>query len=281
MPGPCRGRSDLVAILCHSQCKCSEIMNADYGCDYWSSTQYAYHMYNRSNQLFNDVQKVNVYNQVNSLVKESTGGDYQGHLTYPSSYESSNSFQQVKEEPGVYNTCAYNNINQSYSNVDGQTNNSISPPPINHGFTNNLSQFDSCRQTYNSLATSLAANDSRPSSTFDDGDDSVDKLKTDDSPALRALLTRPAGKKIAYNYSDVHKHTQGLYQKQQFDGGFDEPKIERRFSDELQDKNTNDEPKLGDDNIAAVQSNFYPWMKSTHGNYSITIIFRNVLQTCL
>lgn len=244
-------------------------MNAEYGCEYWPSSQFPYHMYNRSNQFFNNEHKVNVYNPVNNLVKESTGGDYQGHLTYPPPYE--NSFQQVKEEPGVYNTCAYTNINQSYSNVDGQTNNSISPPPINHGFTNNLSQFDSCRQAY-SLATTLAANDSRASSTFDDGDDSVEKLKTDDSPALRALLTRPDDKKITHNYSDLHKNTHGLYQKHQFEDAFDESKDDRRFSDEMQDKNTDEKTKI-DDSISALQTNFYPWMKSNGKYFHINYFF--------
>lgn len=239
-------------------------MSAEFSCDYWATAQYAYH-YNRSNQFYNESQKVNA---------AGTGGDYQGQLPYP------NSFEQVKEEP-AYNTCAYTNINQTYSNLD----NSISPPPINHGFTNNLSHFDSCRQAYTSLATSLSTNDSRPSSTFVDEADSPGKVQpTNDSPALRALLTRPEGKKTTYNYSNLHKSAQEANQEQEFDGRtFNEPKSQR-FDSEDGEKNTEEEQKKGDEAMASLYNTFYPWMKTSHGNCFIVfskILTDIVLKKCI
>ncbi|KAJ8985802.1 hypothetical protein NQ317_016309 [Molorchus minor] len=245
--------------------------STEFNCEYWNmSNQYAYNAY-RHNQFFNDPQKVSDYPSTqNSLMKEDTPGSYQGHLTYPFMNDVPSSYG-IKEEP-TYNTCRFN-INQTYSNLDTQTDNSISPPPMNHNLTHNLNQFDSCRQAYNSLVATLSPNDSSPSSTLNDCDDSPTKIKTDDSPALRALLTKPSGKKINYDYSDLHKIPHDAYQKTCIDnGGYngacknqeDEYNCDDQTASSFnRDKGTSDE-QSGEDNLATLQGNFYPWMRSTH-----------------
>lgn len=230
-------------------------------CDYWSTNPYMYQqMYNRSNQFYNENSKVNNYN--------GTGASYQDHqVGFPSMYlNGSTTSCQVKEE-SAYNTCRYD-INQSYSNVDEQTDNSISPPPINHTFTNNLNQFDSCRQVYTSLATTLSTNESIPSSTVNDRDDSPVKIETGESPsALRALLNQPDGKKITYDYRNLHNSMAEAYQKPtSFNEAYSVCRDDKDFKSDTKDlyskdKVTNDNRCSGED-LAAVQNNFYPWMKS-------------------
>lgn len=203
---------------------------------------------------------------MNNLIKDGAGGSYQAHqAAYPSMYVTESTSYQVKEE-SAYNTCRYN-INQSYSNGDAHTDNSISPPPINHDFTNNLNQFDSCRQAYTSLATSLSTNDSRPSSTVNDTDDSPMKMDTGDSPsALRALLNKPGGKKISYDYKNLHNSTQESYQNPTFNEAYPACRDEKAFNKDAKDlygkdKVANDN-QCGDEDLTVVQNNFYPWMKT-------------------
>ncbi|KAJ8936013.1 hypothetical protein NQ314_012527 [Rhamnusium bicolor] len=249
--------------------------STEFNCDYWNtSNQYAYHAY-RSNQFYNDSQKLSTYVPPNNLTKEDAAGSYQGHLAYP--FMNDVPPYNIKEEP-TYNTCRFN-INQTYSNLDTQTDNSISPPPMNHNFTHNLNRFDSCRQPYNnSLVVSLSPNDMSPSSTLNDSDDSPSKMKVDDSPALRALLNKPGGKKITYDYTDLHKTTHDEYQKACFDNnGYNnasKPQEDSEYncddkdlSSFKKDKNLPEE-QSGDDNLATMQSNFYPWMKSSHADLS-------------
>lgn len=231
--------------------------STEFNSDYWANNAYAYHhLYNRSNQYYNDESKIHNYTPLstNNLVKDScTGGSYhQAHQTaYSSLYDSSS--YPVKEE-SAYNTCRYN-INQSYSNVDAQTDKSISPIPINHPFTNNINQFDSCRQGYSSLAASLSTNDSRPSSTVNDPDDSPVKIETGNSPsALRALLNKPCGK-ITYDYTNLHNSTQESNQK-----------FNELYSSDNKDiygkEKVKKDNQSGNEDLAAVQNNIYPWMKS-------------------
>lgn len=246
--------------------------STDFNCDYWSTNQYAYHhMYNRSNQFYNENLKVNNYVPLSTdnLIKDDTGGSYSPHqAVYPSTYmnESTTSYH-VKEE-SAYNTCRYN-INQSYSNVDAQKDNSISPPPINHAFTNNLNQFDSCRQAYTSLATSLSTNDSRPSSTVIDSDDSPVKREATDSPsALRALLSKPGGKKISYDYTNLHNSTLESYKNATFNEVYPDKDFNKDTKDIYgKEKVTNDNRNCGE-HLTVVQNNFYPWMK-TNGKLDV------------
>lgn len=232
--------------------------STEFNSDYWSNNPYAYHFYNRSNQFFNEVSKHNnsAPLSTNNLFKDGTGGSYQENQeAYSSTYMNESTSYGVKEEP-VYNTCRYS-INQGYSNVDAQTDKSISPPPINHSFTNNINQFDSCRQGYTSLATSLSSNDSRPNSTINESDDSPVKIDTGESPsALRALLSKPDGK-IAYDYSNLHSSAQETYQKSQFNEVFNSD-TKALYGKEKVSNNSNQ----GGDELAGLQNNFYPWMKS-------------------
>lgn len=245
----------------------------DYSCDYYN--QYAYHAY-RQNHFFPDHERVNSFASHTGNHRHSSE-HFQNH-----NYNFMNEIptSSVKDEP-AFSNCRYN-INQSYSNHDAQTENSITPPPvINHTFTNNLSHFDSCGQAYRSLATSLSPNESRPTSNNDSGVDSPPKLKVDDSPALRALLNKPEGKKIVYDYTDLHKPEPAVFE----DGA--RSRGESSFNPNCEDKdllgygnnNVVDEKSGGEDNLAGVQ-NFYPWMKSVHGNRAI-ILFLNIIDIAL
>ncbi|KAJ8956433.1 hypothetical protein NQ318_010746 [Aromia moschata] len=248
--------------------------STEYNCDYWNmNNQYSYNAYtSRSNQFFNEPPKADDYAlSHSSLMKENPPGMYQGHLS--SSLMNDAQPYSVKEEP-TYNTCRFN-INQTYSDLDIRTDNSISPPPMNHNFTHNLNQFDSCRQAYKSLVATMSPNDSSPSSTLNDSDDSPSKVKSDDSPALRALLSKPGGKKIAYDYSNLHKiPTHDAYQKACFDnsGYNNASKFQKDGEYNCDDQDLAQfnkdkrmtEEQSGEDNLAAMQSNFYPWMKSSY-----------------
>lgn len=267
MPGPCRGLRDRFScnfISLGVGAKCSvEVMSAstDFNSDYWSTNAYAYHhMYNRQ-QFYPDESKANNYAALsNNLVKDGTGGSFNTHQSgYPTSFVNDLSSYQVKGE-SVYNTCRY--INQGYSNVDARTDKSISPPPINHTFTNNLNQFDSCRQGYTSLATSLSSNDSRPSSTVNECDDSPVKTETSEAPsALRALLSKPGGK-IPYDYTNLHNTMQEGHQRTFNDVYNDESKAKNKATSDGQG---------GGEDLTVVQNNFYPWMK-TNGEFNIPLL---------
>lgn len=230
--------------------------STDFNSDYWASNPYAYHhMYNRSNHFYGDESKVNNYAALNNLVKDGTGGSFNTHQAgYPTTFTNDSSSCQVKGE-SVYNTCRY--INQGYSNVDARTDKSISPSPINHTFTNNLNQFDSCRQGYTSLATSLSSNDSRPSSTVNECEDSPVKTETGEAPsALRALLSKPGGK-ISYDYTNLHNAPQEGYEKT-FNEVFNGETPKAVYG---KDKAAIDAQGGGED-LTVVQNNFYPWMKT-------------------
>lgn len=249
--------------------------STEFTCDFWNtSNQYSYHAY-RPNQFYNDSQKSNNYiSPPSSLTKDAAAGSYQGHLPYP--FMNGVPSYAIKEEPTYNNSCRFN-INQTYSNLDAQTDNSISPPPMNHNFTHNLNQFDSCRQPYNnSLVAGLSPNDTRPSSSLNDSDDSPGKMKTDDSPALRALLSKPGGKKITYDYADLHKTAHDEYQKAGYDNSVYNDNASKLQKDGeyncddkeppsfSKDKNIAEE-QSSEEALAAAQNNFYPWMKSTNG----------------
>ncbi|KAJ8916948.1 hypothetical protein NQ315_008348 [Exocentrus adspersus] len=252
--------------------------STEFSCDYWnSSNQYAYHAY-KQNQFFNDSQKPDSYvPPQDTLTKDDAAGGYQGHLPYP--FMNGVSSYPIKEEPTYNNSCRFN-INQTFSNLNIQTDNSISPPPMNHNFIHNLNQFDSCRQPYNnSLVASLSPNDMRPSSSLNDPDDSSTKMKIDDSPALRALLSKPGGKKITYDYSHLHKPGPAEYRKACFDTSVynsNAPKLQKDTEYNCEDKNlspiskekSTPEDLNGEDNLAAAQANFYPWMKSSNAELS-------------
>lgn len=286
-------RKDLVAILCHSRsqinptsavpwCDSGETMSASTGftCDFWNtSNQYPYHAY-RPNQFYNDSEKPNNYiSPPNSLTKDDAAGSYQGHLPYP--FMNGVPPYTIKEEPTYNNSCRFN-INQTYSNLDAQTDNSISPPPMNHNFNHNLNQFDSCRQPYNnSLVAGLSPNDTGPSSSLNDSGDSPGKIKIDDSPALRALLSKPGGKKITYDYSDLHKTAaHDEYQKARFDNsvyGSNASGLQKDSEYNCADKDTSSfgkeknviEDHNGEEALATAQASFYPWMKSSNGKLNI------------
>lgn len=256
-------------------CDSGETMSAstEFTCDFWNtSTQYPYHAY-RPNPFHNDSEKPHNYlSPPNNLTKDDAAGCYQGHLPYP--FMNGAPPYTTKEEP-TYNSCRFD-INQTYSNLDAQTDNSISPPPMNHNFTHNLNQFDSCRQPYNnSLAAGLSPNDTRPSSSLNDSGDSPGKIKIDDSPALRALLSKPGGKKITYDYSDLRKTAHDEYQKACFDNSVYNDNaskfqkdgefscVDRDTSSLSKDKNIIEDHS--EETLAAAQANFYPWMKSSSG----------------
>ncbi|XP_023018459.2 fushi tarazu [Leptinotarsa decemlineata] len=153
---------------------------------------------------------------------------------------------QLKQEP-VYSNCRFN-PNPDYS--------SMSPPPANHNY-NSFNQYDSCRQS-DSLATTSSTNDTN--STLNDSPSSV----KDDSPALRALLSRPVDQKITYEYTELRK---GANYVRDFRGSRDSSEFDGEEKELVGfGKDDSLEEKTVDDNLAAVQGNFYPWMKSTHGN---------------
>ncbi|CAG9823870.1 unnamed protein product [Phaedon cochleariae] len=220
-------------------------MSADFSSDYWNPGYYT----PRNNNFLCD-QRVSGYTH--------DSGGYQGHMTYPFINETPT--YPIKEEP-TYNNCRFIS-SQGYSNLETRTDNSLSPTPINQNFTSNLNQFDSCRQAY-SLATNSPPNDSSPSSTLNKSDESTSK---EDSPALRALLSKPGGKKITYDYRDLHKSAQDGYSGRE-KGNFDcDDKDLTSFNE---DEGSAD-VKSAEDQLAAVQGSFYPWMKSSHASDSAT-----------
>ncbi|KAG5877093.1 hypothetical protein JTB14_006389 [Gonioctena quinquepunctata] len=226
--------------------------STDFSCDYWNPNHYAY----RNNSFMYENQRGSGFIPTTHVPKETPDyRTYQGHPSYP--FTDHVSPYQMKEEP-VYNNCRF--TNQEYANLDADS--SISPPPISQNLTS-FSQFDSCRQAC-SLAASSSPNDNKPTSTLNN---SPPVVKTDDSPALRALLSKPGDRKITYDYTDLHKRGHGSnfvdgYGRSQDDSGFDgEDKDVAGFGkdERLSDKGV-------EDNLAAVQGNFYPWMKSSHAD---------------
>nr|AAC46491.1 fushi-tarazu [Tribolium castaneum]prf//2103337A fushi tarazu gene [Tribolium castaneum] len=136
-------------------------------------------------------------------------------------------YHRVKEEP-IYESCRFS-INQPYLN---HFDNSVTPM-VNHDFTQHLSQYDTCQQGIYPENKTLI---NETSLQLDEN--KLDK-KNDDSPALRALLTRPQAKKTPPNQYENF---------QQYDNN--------NFSAE-------------ENSVSEPPANFYPWMKA-HGDSSAT-----------
>ncbi|XP_044257852.1 homeobox protein Hox-B7a-like [Tribolium madens] len=140
-------------------------------------------------------------------------------------------YQSVKEEP-IYESCRFS-INQPYLN---HFDNSITPPMVNHDFTQHLNQYDTCQQGIYPENKTLI---NETSLQLDEN--KLDK-KDDDSPALRALLTRPQTKKTSFNqYEDYQQY----------------------------DNNNKNNFSASEESVSETPANIYPWMK-THGDSSST-----------
>ncbi|XP_072377395.1 uncharacterized protein [Diabrotica undecimpunctata] len=240
--------------------------STDFSCDYWNPNHYY------RNNYFYDAQRIPGYDSpiTNVPAKDEPATTNPNHLPYPffgdNPYQIKDATYQIKEEV-TYSNCRFN-INQSYLGPDTGTDNSLSPPPVNKNYMGNQGQFDSCRRYELS-----------PVGGSDSCDKEVDQAKktakAEDSPALRALLSKPAGKKIAYDYGDLHKPANNGYHKNRFDDGFSTTREGNGFDGEDKEiigvfnkEEGCAEDKIAGDNLQSVQASFYPWMKTSHGDLS-------------
>ncbi|CAG9859073.1 unnamed protein product [Phyllotreta striolata] len=243
--------------------------STDFSCEYWNPNHYY-----RNN--FYDNQRIPGYDpSAPAPAKDDTGGiGYQNHLPYGFYAETP---YQVKPE-NAYSNCRYD-INQSYLSPDAGPDNSLSPPPVAGNFAHNnfiggqsgdVNAFANCRQY------AVNGGDKKNNEFEDATVQSKKKTKMEDSPALRALLTKPTGKKIAYDYNDLHKTANNGHQKNYFDEGFgntgeDSSKFDGDDADMTafnkdEDRLPLPQGKSTNDNLAAIQTNFFPWMKTSHGD---------------
>ncbi|XP_060525264.1 homeobox protein Hox-A5-like [Cylas formicarius] len=191
---------------------------------------------------------------------------YQGHFgdmsrhTHYSPYPFIHQPQQypaIKEEP-TYSTCRFNNAttNQPNSSLDNSTDNSIGSP-INHHFPPSLNTFDSCRQTYDPLSQRRGSNEA--ASPNKATEEAIIK-PADDSPALRALLSKPSTEKIAYSYNNLRKGSascDATYSKKEFDNC---ESSDKNFEGNLMENGCGG----GSGDIVDFQKKVYPWMKTGH-----------------
>ena len=177
--------------------------------DYWTNV----HLYqNYRNQFFSECEGA-----------EKTPEHYAHNGYHPGA-----AYQNVKEEP-TYESCRFS-INQTYSN---NFDNSITPS-VNHDFTQHLNQFDSCQQGLYDQSKGVSTNET----SLLLNENKLEK-KDDDSPALRALLTRPQAKNNNYQSMDFQNFNE------------DTPCEEERYGS----------PPTENKSVAENAS-FYPWMKS-------------------
>ncbi|CAH0558970.1 unnamed protein product [Brassicogethes aeneus] len=166
---------------------------------------------------------------------------YQFYNDYINSENKNNVYQgqyppySVKEEP-TYNNCRYN---QPYS---PHMDNSLTPPPA---------------YNYNNYYQEQVAS---PTSTTSTPTPQPQPSPKDDSPALRALLTKPEGKKVAYDYFNP-------YQKPPFEDHHFKPAQvnqdeERQNTSPVKEQHDELQQQSAADNFADAQNNYYPWMKS-------------------
>lgn len=312
MPGPILLHyrpSDLVAIHRRQEVRvlayggeicgaflCKMSASTEYNADYWTQSN-PYYQSLRFNQYLNESQKpVQPHSNYGPAMDESgLMGNYEGHnIGYPFGSMNEPSTQyHIKNEPTAYNTCRFN-INQAYSSPEMHTDNSISPPPTTSptlqpqqsDFLHNLHQFDSCRQSYSSLAAAAATKTLSPNGGFvekleklhlaakcnNDGvGEGSSSAKPDDSPALRALLTAKVGKKITYDYNNLPNN---VYQKLPYNykngknceaNCADLTATQTQTHTEMKSSASEPHPDSGD-NLTNIPVNFYPWMKTGHGN---------------
>lgn len=253
-----------------------------------ASMQYWNHQYNAYQNTYragaNEEQRDSVGFDVSSLCLPSPRDDFNGQSHYPAFNNAPPSY--IKEEPN-YDSCRYS-INQMYSNnLAFQSDNSITPPPpppppqMNHNFIQHLTHsFDSCQQTAynNQLMTNLPANE--PILQRPDGNEEV--KKTDDSPALRALLTKPARKKaVTENYFSLKKtNAISEYQHTFYPSSFTKDNNDNTShlqevdksddltvpqADQTHPGNLTDSSEDNNSTSELTSANFYPWMKTSNG----------------
>nr|CAI5843900.1 unnamed protein product [Callosobruchus analis] len=214
--------------------------SAQFGsCEYYN--QYGYNFYG-------DAQRVPGYGNAG----------YQYHNTYPfGGYAEKRdtfveAFSDVKEEPS---SCRFNaHANQGYSNPVCEPDDSISRRPvINQAYQ---------PSGYGSLATSLspprAANED-DSTTESSSMEKSGKMEEDPS-ALRALLSKPGGEKITYDYTELKKTQPSAdYEVQASNISLD-------CDEDLSSCGKEKTSERAEDSLTAAQSTFYPWMRSSNGN---------------
>lgn len=160
---------------------------------------------------------------------------YNDHQQHPS-FAAGAYMPEVKEE--AYANCRYD---QPFS---PQIDSSLTPPPVK---TNQAYSYNN-----------FYPDQSVPSPT------STSPVK-DDSPALRALLTKPEGKKITYDYYNLHKtiYQKPCFDNNQFNNGEvnqdDEFSGERRTLSPAKECGKEEQQSA---ELADVQANYYPWMRS-------------------
>lgn len=188
--------------------------------DLWTNSFYNY----KTNQFYNsdcDKEKLSEQNY--------TQNNYE---IYPS----------IKEEPN-YESCRFT-INQPYLN---NFDNSITPPTpmLNHDFSQHLNQFDTCQQGIYPQNKTLV---NEPNLLLNEN--KLEK-KDGDSPALRALLTRPQTKKLSYT---------------QFEDNF------QQFEATPSDNNNKNNFAAPEESVSEPPASIYPWMK-TNGRVKNRVSF--------
>ncbi|XP_057660705.1 homeobox protein Hox-D5-like [Diorhabda carinulata] len=224
-----------------------------------------------------EAQRVPAYDSpiINNVsVKYDANSTYQNHIPYAfygeNPYHIKESPFQIKEE-ATFSNCRYN-MNQNYSSPDTGQDTSVSPPPgtMTNYSTVNQSHFENLRQ----YAVKSSVNEKQINSTQCGEKSSVETKKMiemDDSPALRALLSKPSDKKIAYSYRDLTM-AHNTFNKNHFDNfsntkddcEFD--KDDKEISDVYNEKDSINDDKIAVQNLTEFQASFYPWMKSSNND---------------
>ncbi|RZC43248.1 fushi tarazu [Asbolus verrucosus] len=227
-------------------------ISAQCSSDYWTNaSQHLYQNY-RTNQFFTGVEC--------ETSKERTPEDFTRH----NGYLFNDLPYAVKEEPS-YESCRFS-INHSYLN---NFDNSITPPLLNHDFTQHLNQFDSRQQALYATASSKSLPNTNETSLLLN-ENKLEK-KDDDSPALRALLTKPQRKKTPYNYfssaNKIDDYQISTFQNNNFNEDAQnklsqEKPSEEDFHHQFEADSKGNFSGASDDSISEVPSNFYPWMKT-------------------
>ncbi|KAK9879138.1 hypothetical protein WA026_003987 [Henosepilachna vigintioctopunctata] len=158
-----------------------------------ASMQYAYDYWNNSNQY-------QYYSEPSMKYDYRTSSDtYQNTL-----YNTNHPANSIKQE-SMYLNCRYPENQAVFQppSSDLTIDNSHSPPSSSSSSLNtalhpfsDYSQYPSCFRGLEYSHSNLK---------IDSESANKNKSNDSDSPALRALLSKPAGKKITYNYSDLHR----------------------------------------------------------------------------